>query len=453
MREEVSLGLDVGTSGLKCTIIELATGNVVGHRRVEYSPDDTDIGVVPVRMYTGVLEHLLTGLVQEFIVRSIAVTTAMYSVIGTTDRAELVYQWNSLWERNPEVEQELRNHLDSSGCYIDTLFPVYKLMTARVLGNSSLKPYGIKEYLIEWLTGQKATDFSTASATGLVDIRKRDWNDPLLDKLGYRRDELPRLELHNKIIGEARFQGESIFVAPGLGDGVSASYACKAISNVAANIGTTMAARELSSTIRKDSSARLWTFIVDESQYVNGGISSNGCSVLNWARRAKWPIDEVRANHGSERFFPWLHGERMPFWNADLRGTFTGIDMRTDSTSLSSAILKGVAFTLSRMINAITGTRHRNSSVVMAGGGIRLSELIRVIQGSVNVPLSVLKSYDFLASAGAALSAAEALGIPAIDLNHEIEMVLEPNDEFRTDYETWISVGNRLASEIYQASS
>jgi len=453
MRKEVGVGLDVGTSGLKCTIIDLSTGKVLGHRRVEYVHDATGIGIVPVRMYKEVLEHLLNDLVQEFIVRSIAVTTIWYSVIGTADGSEVVYQWSSEWERNPAVERELQNYIDSAGCDIDTRFPIYKLMTARVLRNDSFKPYGIKECLIEWLTGQKATDFSTASASGLVDIRKRDWNDPLLDRLGYRREQLPKLELHNKIVGEAQFKGESIAVVPGLGDGASANYACKEISSLAANIGTTMAARELSSIIRKDPSARIWTFIVDESRYVNGEFSLNGSSVLNWARREKWPIDDVCVKHGGERFFPWFYGERMPSGNADLRGTFTGIDMRTDRTSLSSAIIQGVAFTLSRMINAITDARHRSSGVVVGGGGVHFSELLRVVQGSVSVPLSILKSSDFLSSDGAALSLAEAMGITAIDLNHEIEKVLEPNDEFRADYEAWLSVGNKLASETYQASS
>lgn len=453
MRKEVGVGLDIGTSGLKCTVIDLSRGKVIGHRRVEYHQDDTDTGIVPVRMYTEALERLLADLVEEFRVRSIAVTTAWYSVMGTANGKDLVYQWNSYWERNPAIERELLDYLDASGCDVDTRFPVYKLMTARFLHDESFRPYGIKEYLIEWLTGQKVTDFSTASASGLVDIRKRDWNDPLLDALGYRREHLPKLELHNKVIGETRFKGETITVVPGLGDGGAASYACQAMSDITANIGTSMAVRELAPTIRKDTSARIWTFIIDESRYVNGGVSSNGCAVLNWARRMKWPIDEVRVKHGAELFFPWLHGERTPFHNADPRGTFTGIDMRTDSASLASAIIRGVAFTLSRMVNAIADARHRNSSVVVAGGGIHLSELLRVIQGSVNVPLSVLKSHDFLASDGAALSMAEAFGIPAIDLNHEIEMALEPNDEFRADYEAWLSVGNKLASEIYQTSS
>jgi gluconokinase len=452
MRKEVCLGLDVGTSATKYTALELSTGNVVAQSRVEYSRSDTAVGVVPMRMYTEALEHLLGDLAQEFIVRSVALTTAWYSAISPTDDGDVVYQWNSIWNRNPEVERELSGFLDVSGCHIDILFPVYKLMTAHVRGDMVFRPYGMKEYLIEWLTGERATDYSTASASGLLDIRKRDWNGPLLDKLGYRREEMARLVRHNSAVGETKINNESITVVPGLGDGGSASYACKAVSEVAANIGSTMAARELSSVIRHSSADRTWTFVVDESRYVNGGISSNGGSVLEWARKAGWAIDEVTARHGGERFFPWLHGERTPFWSADLRGTFAGIDVHSDMNTLSGAIVKGVAFTLSRMINAMAHARSCPSGVVVAGGGVRLSEMLRVVQGSVGVPLTILKSFDYLASDGAALSAAEALGVP-LALRHDIETVLEPNDAFMVDYESWIAEADSVASSVYKVAT
>jgi gluconokinase len=452
MRKEVCLGLDVGTSATKYTALELSTGNVVAQSRVEYARSDAAVGVVPMRMYTEALEHLLGDVAQEFIVRSVALTTAWYSAISPAEGGDVVYQWNSIWERNAAVERELSGHLDVSGCHIDILFPVYKLMTAHLLGDMTFRPYGMKEYLIEWLTGERATDYSTASASGLLDIRTRDWNEPLLDRLGYRREEMARLSRHNSAVGETKIRGESITVVPGLGDGASASYACKSVSEVAANIGSTMAARELSPVIRHSSPDRTWTFVVDESRYVNGGISSNGGSVLEWARRAKWAIDDVRVSQGGERFYPWLHGERTPFWSADLRGTFAGIDVHSDMTTLSAAIVKGVAFTLSRMINAMAHARSCPSGVVVAGGGVRLSEMLRVVQGSVGVPLTILKSFDYLASDGAALSAAEALGVPLV-LHHDIETVLEPNGAFEADYEDWVAEADCVASNVYKVAT
>ncbi len=448
MRKEVSVGLDIGTSATKYTVIELSTGAVVAQRRVEYTRKDVAVGVVPMSMYTEALDQLLGDLVKEYVVRSVALTTAWYSAIAPTQGDDIVYQWNSSWERNSDVERALRDHLDVSGCHVDILFPVYKLMTARLLHDVTFRPYGMKEYLMEWLMGERVTDYSTASASGLLNIRKRDWNEPLLDQLRYRREEMPRLLRHNAVAGEANVKGERLVIAPGLGDGASASYACKAVSEVAANIGSTMAARELSPTIRHGSTERTWTFVVDESRYVNGGISSNGGSVLEWARGTHQGIDEVKVSHGGERFHPWLHGERSPFWSADLRGTFTGIHVHTDLSTLSGAIVKGVAFTLSRLINAITHERSCPRGVVVAGGGVRLSEMLRVVQGSVSVPLTILKSFDYLAADGAALSAAEAIGVP-LELHHDISMVLDPNDDFRNEYEHWVEEANNLASSIY----
>ena len=453
MKKEVSLGLDVGTSAVKCTAVELATGAVAGYRRLEYQRDDLDTGVVPVSMYVDVVKDLLDGLTQEFTVRSLAITTAMYSVVGIKDGVRYAYQWNCPWERNLEAEQEARGLLDGSGCYMDILYPVYKLMTAKVRGDTSFRPYGFKECLIESLTGEKVIDFGTGSASGLLDIRKKTWNRPLMDKLGFSDDELPRLEYHNVAVGETTINGQTILVVPGMGDGISASYAGKDTSEVAANVGTTMAARELSTTVRHNALDKLWTLIDDKTRYVNGAISSNGGSVLNWARKSNWPIDDVRVQQGGERFYPWLHGERTPFWSADLRGTLTGMDMRTDSASISSAMLKGVAFTLTRMINGIVRARGDNPNVVVAGGGVHMSELVRVMQGSVDVPLTIVSSFDYLASEGAALSAGEALDIPPTKFQHEIERVLEPTGEFRDDYDAWINEGNTIASAVYDVEA
>jgi hypothetical protein len=75
--------------------------------------------------------------------------------------------------------------------------------------------------------------------------------------------------------------------------------------------------------------------------------------------------------------------------------------------------------------------------------------MLRVVQGSVTVPLTILKSFDYLASDGAALSAAEALGV-SLKLHHDIETVLEPNDAFQDDYEAWIAEAGSVASGVYQ---
>jgi hypothetical protein len=70
----------------------------------------------------------------------------------------------------------------------------------------------------------------------------------------------------------------------------------------------------------------------------------------------------------------------------------------------------------------------------------------------VSVPLTILKSFDYLASDGSALSAAEALGVQ-LDLHHDIDTVLEPNYAFQDDYEAWIAEANSVASGVYQVGT
>jgi len=49
-----------------------------------------------------------------------------------------------------------------------------------------------KDYIRFMMTGEKATDVSDGSGTGLFDVEKRQWNFALIDKLGFGRDIFPK---------------------------------------------------------------------------------------------------------------------------------------------------------------------------------------------------------------------------------------------------------------------
>src|SRR5438045_9524135 len=51
----------------------------------------------------------------------------------------------------------------------------------------------IKTYIIQQLTGEYVLDYSLASATGLMDIHKKEWDPGSLDFAGITADQLPSL--------------------------------------------------------------------------------------------------------------------------------------------------------------------------------------------------------------------------------------------------------------------
>lgn len=451
MKPEVVVGVDVGTSSLKATAINVKTGAVACNLRYEYPKTKALIGVVPARVYEETLIKMLDTLTAEFTLLSVALSSQMYSLCEETAEGVVVYQWNSLWPRDVRAEEWLKGYMERSGCPVDTLYPAYKLATVKDKAERKFVPYGVKEYLIKFLSGELVTDYTTASASGLLDIYEKRWNEGLIKALGYSSEAMPQVRSHNTSIGEVKIplscrDGQDIALAPGLGDGISASYTCRGLTQICANVGTSLAARAFVGS-PVPGCEELWTYVVDEERYVLGGISSNGCSVLNWARKWGFKLEEAElgeSKKGDLFFFPWLHGERTPFWSSHLKGVCIGFQIDTNWQAFAGAIVKGVGFTLSNLIELVGANLPRHDLVAIAGGGVYLEKLMEVIAGSIPMRIAILQDVEYLASYGAALSAAEAIGI-SVPAEVKVDRLIEPTFQYRKEYEKWLQIGQEFA--------
>ena len=66
-----------------------------------------------------------------------------------------------------------------------------------------------------------------------------------------------------------------------------------------------------------------------------------------------------------------------------------------------------------------------------------------MVHGSANVRLTMLESFDFVASDGVALSAAEALGVP-LELKHYTHSLPWPDDVLQQDHDLWVAEANEI---------
>src|SRR5262249_9892544 len=76
---------------------------------------------------------------------------------------------------------------------------------------------------------------------------------------------------------------------------------------------------------------------------------------------------------------PYFSGERVPFWDADLRGAFLGVSREHGRHDLIRAVLEGIAF-----LNAIVLRRAEAAAgltvdeVRFGGGGARIAEWVQI---------------------------------------------------------------------------
>jgi len=118
----------------------------------------------------------------------------------------------------------------------------------------------------------------------------------------------------------------------------------------------------------------------DDGCFHLGGPSQAGADCLVWFARltnitpaeAVAAASAVAADAAVPLFLPYLAGERVPFWDPDLRGGFAGLARDSSAAMLARAVMEGVAFH-DRLVfaRAIAASGVTPAEILVGGGGAR----------------------------------------------------------------------------------
>ncbi|MCA9907024.1 MAG: hypothetical protein KC519_00120, partial [Anaerolineae bacterium] len=277
----------------------------------------------------------------------------------------------------------------------------------------------IKDYVIFRLTGQLVTDWSTASATGLLDVATHAWDAEALTLAQISVDSLPALVSPRHIIRSWRAEISQAVGLPvdtplivGGGDAPFANIGVGAIGpgTIAVNLGTSAAARMLTPTPQIDSASRLWTYVADVDHWVTGGIIGSGGAVYEWLlkdflcpqglstdddffREADRLASSVEPGADDLMFIPYFSGEQSPGWSPGAKGLVYGLTLRHQPRHTIRAAIEGIVFALLRVARAIEDVRGAAIEKVYVTGGLNrspvwLSTIANVFGAAVVVPRS-----------------------------------------------------------------
>lgn len=297
----------------------------------------------------------------------------------------------------------------------------------------------IKTYIFYQLFEKYVIDYSMASATGMFNLEKLDWDKEALELLGITEAQLPQLVPTTHILKGmkkryATLMGidENIPIIVGASDGVLSNLGVNSYKKgeVAVTIGTSGAIRTVINKPRTDYKGRIFCYVLDEDHYVIGGPVNNGGVVLRWLRNellasevetAKRlgvdPYDVLtkiasRVKPGAEGliFHPYLAGERAPLWNADARGSFFGLTLSHQKEHMIRAALEGVLYNLYTVYLALIEVMNETPSTIKATGGFAKSEVWRQMMADIfDTDLIVPESYES-SCLGACVLGLKALG-------------------------------------------
>jgi glycerol kinase len=217
-------------------------------------------------------------------------------------------------------------------------------------------------WLAARLTGgaPHVTDPGNASCTGLFDVAKGEWSQPLLDLFGVPRETLPQVVATSGVIGEtpASLLGTPIRVAALAGDQQAAAFA-QGVS-VRGDAKLTLGSSAMLDVHTGESPADatpgayplvLWTLADGaracclEGTVITAGTAVEWLVELGVARDAA-ELSRLAAAAGSSggvRFVPALQGLGTPYLDDFARGAFLGLSRAAGKGELARALFEGVA--------------------------------------------------------------------------------------------------------------
>ncbi len=290
-----------------------------------------------------------------------------------------------------------------------------------------------KDWIRARLTGDFAAEPSDASATLLYDVLAQQWDAEVVAALGIRSELLPALlPFAGERAGELRSPAAAelglpagIPVSAGAGDSAAAALGSGVLEpgTVQLTIGTGVQIVTVVPTPTLESVAdrhqpvtHLYRSATRDGWYAMAAGLTGG-QTLDWVRRllgAGWAELYAAAERGPQEgdpiFLPHLVGERTPYLDTHLRGSWSGLDPRHDRTTLLYSALEGVAFAVADGLDALPGVPPTGRRLRLAGGGTvspgwraLLADVLDADLHAVDVPGASAR--------GAGLLAAQAAGL------------------------------------------
>ncbi|MFV0425438.1 MAG: gluconokinase [Beutenbergiaceae bacterium] len=448
----VLLGLDVGTTAVKAVAYQFGAAIVAdaeaGYPMLAPRPgeqiQDPDVVLAAVDQVLAEVARQLapqgtspSGPVPGHTLAGLSVSTAMHALIGL-DRDGVPLTPVITWAdtRSQAQADRLRAQglaaslLERTGTPVHPLSPLTKAMWFSEQAQTPSVSYwvGLKDLVLAHLTGQLVTERSSASATGMYNLREGAWDQQALELADMSLAQLPPVHPTTATLPLTRdIPGlpQGLPVVLGATDGPLANLGVGAVRAglVGLSLGTSGAVRMV--VPQPTAHPSLFCYNLTDDAWLIGAAVSNGGVVLDWlARLVSADVPTLLAE--AAQVVPQELGVRMvadllserPPAPAGTGAALTGLRLADTRGDVARAAVNGVVAKLAAIVT-ILDTIEPVTQVRATGGALRspvwLAELSRVLRWPV---------HRFSAAGGSALGAV-ALGAYALGLVSNLDQAAD----------------------------
>lgn len=498
MGKKYILAHDLGTSGNKATLFD-NEGNLCSsstyeyntfhgkHNWVEQDPDDWWKAICD-----STRELIAKAGISKNDILCISFSAQMMGCLPVDDRGNPLRK-TIIWADMRSVEQAkfMEEQLGMEKVYKITghrINPAYsgaKILWVKdnqpEIFNKTYKFLHAKDYIIYRLTGEFVTDYSDASGMNLLDLKKLDWSEEILDAVGLKRGLLPDLHASTDIAGRVTNEAakqtgllEGTPVVVGGGDGCCAATGAGVVEEGSAYnvIGSSSWIALASKEPVFDPQMRTFNWVhLDKNLFSPCGTMQSagysyswlkntlcGLEVLQGKEQNVSPYDiidrEIEASEpgsGNVVFLPYLLGERSPRWNPYATGAFLGIKMNTKKGDIYRSVLEGVTFNLKVILDVFDSTLSIDK-VIVIGGGARSRVWLQILADVWQKPVIVPQFLEEATSMGAAVCGGIGVGLfrdftVARKINRIVDEI-KPRSEFKKRYDKLYKMFNKAYESL-----
>ena len=456
MSKKYLIGLDVGTSGAKCIIVD-SEGTVVASSTQEYplyTPKPGWAEQDPKDWWDAVVRGLKVILAKSGVnpadIAGLSYSGQMHGLVALDGNCEVIRP-SILW-----CDQRTQAQCDwiteqAGGLEALLGYTNNRMLTGytggKILWLRDEEPENFdrmklfvcpKDYIRYRMTGKLGMDVSEASGTGFFDTRNRVWSDDLIGLAGLDKAIFPEvhesIELAGTVTAEAAAETglpEGLNCYYGGGDAVIQTTGAGLVKQgiLGVVIGTSGNVSMALDHYEPNPNGDLQMFCGNEpGLWLAFGCTLTAGGAYRWYKDELCGEESIRAKEEGRNVFdvmgdiaqqsvpgangvvftPYLTGERCPYPDPNARGSFYGLTLGTKKADITRSVMEGVTYSLKQLVD-IFGSFAKNEKVYASGGG-SVSALWRQMQADIfDLPVYTMSA----ASEGGAYGAVMVAGVGA----------------------------------------